>query len=866
MRSFTVFLSIASSLFVGCSFQNPVPAAEADVLGTKIDEAGFGDGRVWEVGPDRDYKTPSAVADLVGDGDVVLIDAATYSCDAGVIWYADRLTLKGVGGRPRLDAENCDIPGGKGIWNPAGTDLLVDNIEFSGASVSDENGAGIRFEGRGRVIIRNAFFHHSENGILFTPDESDEASTDLLIEHSEFAFNGTSSGQSHNLYINGARSFTFRYNFSHDALIGHLVKSRARTNHILYNRLMTMAGTNSYEIDLPNGGDAWVIGNIIQQGAETDNAGIISLGTEFDPEENRGFPGGHLYVVNNTMINDRTEGADLVTMFDYDFSRIQFSNNIMVGIPDSAFEEMEDRGVVFDNNLITDGDPGFLDRTHHNYALKAGSAAIDAGVDPGSDHLGLPLSISHAYRHPVDVESRLLTGNGLDLGALEYSEDSSASPTVSLTAESTAIDYGADAELQWTSTDAERCFASNAWDGDVGSGGSASIGPLNHAERFALSCDGPGGSVQASIDIAVADHPLAKTYPNYHFVELDDTQISPLCREDFPFRGTEGCDSRYLSAAYVPEQNAYYMFGGADRSYFGNEVIRLDLSQSALSVAFGPSDPRETRNFNPNQSGGYWNLIEDCSGVWDLNDGGVVPAPADVFTSWIYAPSAKKIFKGGGQVACGSSHFDTDSWWFDPFENNWHLLQREGAINPDGGSHAVYDPDSKQLLIISSGTIYRFNPETEDLVELGPYDDLPWSNTPVLDPVNDVVIILGSGTYQKHKFMVIDIRGLDRDTNSLPEQVAWTATGDLSLIERKGPGLAYDEDRNVTVGWDGGNKLYFLKVDRDAHEIEFIARTLNEAPVFDRLKYNTFLYAKQEKAFVTFTGVENNFYLLKADD
>ena len=61
----------------------------------------------------------------MGDGDVVLIDAATYRCDAGVVWRADRLTLRGVGGRPHLAAEGCDIPGGKGIWVPGGTDLLI---------------------------------------------------------------------------------------------------------------------------------------------------------------------------------------------------------------------------------------------------------------------------------------------------------------------------------------------------------------------------------------------------------------------------------------------------------------------------------------------------------------------------------------------------------------------------------------------------------------------------------------------------------------------------------------------------------------------------------------------------------------------
>lgn len=86
------------------------------------------------------------------------------------------------------------------------------------------------------------------------------------------------------------------------------------------------------------------------------------------------------------------------------------------------------------------------------------------------------------------------------------------------------------------------------------------------------------------------------------------------------------------------------------------------------------------------------------------------------------------------------------------------------------------------------------------------------------------------------------------------------------MFESDSPVLAFDEDRNVMVGWDGDDKLYFLKVDRDARQIDFIARRLDEPPTFDRPKYNTFLYAKKEKAFMDFTGSDNNFYLLKPED
>ncbi len=312
----------------------------------------------------------------------------------------------------------------------------------------------------------------------------------------------------------------------------------------------------------------------------------------------------------------------------------------------------------------------------------------------------------------------------------------------------------------------------------------------------------------------------------------------------------------------MPDQNSYYLFGGADRSYFGNEVISLGLDGPSLSVVSGPTDPRETENFRVGHEGA-WDMIQSCRGVWDLKSGGVAPAPARVYSSWLYAPTAGKILKNSGLVACGQAVFDSDSWWFDPYDKAWQLRSREGWIDSKG-THAVLDPDTGQIFIFSQNAISRFDPATDELVKLGPFDDIAWATTPVLDPVNDVILIIGNGYYQQNRFTVIDIRGVDANATSLPGQAIWTATGDLRLLDMETPGLAYDSDRDVLVGWGGGDKLYFLNVDREAHKIEFITKTLDHYPAVTAPLGNTFLYAEREKAFVTFTGTDSNFQLLRA--
>jgi uncharacterized protein (TIGR03437 family) len=159
--------------------------------------------------------------------------------------------------------------------------------------VSSGNGAGIRAEAPG-LFLRRVYFHHNENGILGMA----ELKGTLTIEFSEFAYNG-SNGLTHNMYIPSLDTFILRYSYSHHCRRGHLVKTRARVNHILYNRLTDEDGTASYELQIANGGTAYVIGNDIQQGSQSENTNIVAFGHE---GIHSGVP-PKLYFLNNTVVN-----------------------------------------------------------------------------------------------------------------------------------------------------------------------------------------------------------------------------------------------------------------------------------------------------------------------------------------------------------------------------------------------------------------------------------------------------------------------------------------------------------------------------------------------------------------------------------
>jgi len=227
-------------------------------------------GRVLTVGPLKQYTSIRAAAAAAQSGDTIQIAAGDYRADVAT-WRASNLVICGVGGRARLFADGAN-EGGKGIWVVQGSDTTVVNVEFHDAKVPDQNGAGIRQEGR-NLTLRNTGFYDNENGIL-TDDGLDST---ITIEFSEFARNGFGDGYTHNIYVGKIGRLNVRFSYFHEAKIGHQLKTRARENVIEYSYFMDGPnGTSSYVLNFDNGGRAVVRGNLLQKGPSADNSTLIS--------------------------------------------------------------------------------------------------------------------------------------------------------------------------------------------------------------------------------------------------------------------------------------------------------------------------------------------------------------------------------------------------------------------------------------------------------------------------------------------------------------------------------------------------------------------------------------------------------------
>ena len=361
---------------------------------------------ILKVGPGMQFILPSVAAEFAQDGDVIEISAkGMYDGDVAV-WKQNNITLKGVDGKPHLKA-NGRAAQGKGIWVIRGDNVSVENIEFSGAKVKDKNGAGIRGEGT-NLTVMNCYFHDNENGIL----AGGNPNSHIIIENSEFSYNGAGDGKSHNLYIGKIGRLTFRYNYSHHAVIGHNLKSRAIQNVIVNNRIMDEeAGNASYAVDIPNGGIAYLIGNIIQQGQKAENWAIAAFGME-----DMSRPANTMYLINNTIVNDRHSGRFISTKGSY--NNIVAINNIFAG----KGELPEDRN-SWSANILNDEDPEFVNRVNFDYRLKAGSPAIDKAnssfLESHKPEIEIDIFPTHEYQHKASSKKREIN-NALDIGAFEY--------------------------------------------------------------------------------------------------------------------------------------------------------------------------------------------------------------------------------------------------------------------------------------------------------------------------------------------------------------------------------------------------------------------------------------------------------------
>ena len=279
-------------------------------------------GRVLTVGHGATFASLAAAVQASADGDRIELLPGTYRGDVAVV---DRrgLTVCGLGAGAVLDAAGQHAAG-KGILVVRG-DVTLENITFRGARVPDGNGAGVRFD-HGRLVVRRCRFIDNEMGLL----TGNEPGSTLHIEDSAFADAPRHAGALHHLlYAGRIAQLTLQGCRFENGWRGHLVKSRARQNRIVCNLLRDgPQGGASYELELAEGGDSLVSGNVLVQAPGTHNPRLLALGFDADPARPHG-----LVLVHNTFVNTGPGGRFLTLAAARlgPMAPLLVANNLLVG-------------------------------------------------------------------------------------------------------------------------------------------------------------------------------------------------------------------------------------------------------------------------------------------------------------------------------------------------------------------------------------------------------------------------------------------------------------------------------------------------------------------------------------------------------
>jgi len=223
------------------------------------------------VGAGQSYVNLAAALAVARPKDVIEIRGGTYR--ESVMIAIPALTIKGVAGTPHFDCAKLPLADSKGCFLLAAEGITLQNLEISGAELSEDlgaNGACVRNDHNVGFTLRGVICHGSQNGVL-------SSGGTILIENSEFYDNGW-NGLSHNVYFSGYCSVTVRASTFRDARVGHEFKSRCYRTEISDSTFRSTRG--SRVIDIPDGGNVLIYRSLLEKTQNTENQDIIGFTAE----------------------------------------------------------------------------------------------------------------------------------------------------------------------------------------------------------------------------------------------------------------------------------------------------------------------------------------------------------------------------------------------------------------------------------------------------------------------------------------------------------------------------------------------------------------------------------------------------------
>lgn len=806
------------------------------------------------------YTLPSQAAAAAHDGDVIEIAAGVYARDA-VIWTKHNLTIRGVGGKAHIRSDGALADGGAGLWVLRGNNTTVEHVELSGAK-SDGAASGIRLQGSG-LTLRDCFVHDNEHGIL-TNNQGLLRTSDVLIERCEFARNGSPDGQAHNIYIGEIRTFTLQYSYSHDSRGGQLVKSRALTNYVLYNRLVdSPGGSSNYELDLSCGGTAYVIGNTLSQAQGTQNPVMLT----FNPEgalhscPTRQLYTHALYVVHNTFVN-AFSGIGYFVQIRGTPTPQTILNNLLVG--GGHFVSGAGTLPIPPGNLAVPlAQAGFVDAVSQNYRLLPTSIAVDRGVDPGSTPT-LSLAPVAQYVHPTQGQPRTTQGAALDMGAYEAGI---AAPTTPLTAPtlSAGVASATSIRVSWTPVlhEAGTVQYQVRRDGAPQTTVQAltwmdtTVPPGSHTYAVIATAAGvpdapPSNAVTIALPRLLTAPPIPQEPGWYELANTKLRSVDPCPSRNCAYSGVEGVSAvidDWNSGAFDTTRNRLLLWGGGHAGYYGNEIYALNLDTLTMERLTDPGLP-----------------IQECA---DTTAHGTQPSARHTYDGVTYIARTDQFLSLGGVVACGAygggAFAPAMPWRFDFPSRQWHKIAPTFVPSTVTMQYlapqyitSAYDAVTGLVWFSNGSCLYSYEASTHAIVQRTTGRDCrlnvsPYSSnltTSIVDPDRRLFLTFGRGEGWKFD--------LSPGGNYQPQRIV-TDGGRVQYVGY--PGLAYDPIEKCVIAWMGGDTVYSLNM----FTLTWMPHAFHGGPGAANTNgtYKRFAYSPKDDVFVVVNSADRNAFALR---
>jgi hypothetical protein len=216
----------------------------------------------------------------------------------------------------------------------------------------------------------------------------------------------------------------------------------------------------------------------------------------------------------------------------------------------------------------------------------------------------------------------------------------------------------------------------------------------------------------------------------------------------------------------------------------------------------------------------------------------------------------------GGAISCEAGGIADDVWELDVAEL---------AANPDSSSYwsqvlsdvsdryggtigaSDYDPVTKvAVLYTNAGQIFSYDPATKTAsLRLNGGPD-GYHHTGVMDPDHRLFLLVGNDTLG-----VFDLANGWTYTDLTSD-----LTGCEGLSNKPYPGLAYDSEQKVVVGWAGGGTVYLI----DLAARKCATRVFSEnapGPQLENGTHGRFRYFPSLRGFVLANDPDDDVYLLK---